>query len=76
MSNLDRALFSGVFNIITPSKSAGELDKETMLDDLEGEGETILNLEEDAVIHVTELLASLNNVSRGVSDRTHDEYRR
>jgi hypothetical protein len=73
MSDLDPISFAGVLDAVLPSETAGGLDEEDILDDLDGEKETIPNLEGD---DVTELLATLNNASRGVSDRTHDEYRR
>lgn len=41
-----------------------------------GEGVTTPNLEGDDVPRVAELLTTVKDVSRGVSDRTHDEYRR
>jgi hypothetical protein len=55
-----------------------------VLDDLEGEEETIPALEEGDVTipaleegDVTKLvLSTVNDVSRGVSDGTHEEYQR
>ncbi|KAH9161104.1 hypothetical protein EDB89DRAFT_1914099 [Lactarius sanguifluus] len=50
-----------------------------MLDDLEGEVETLPALEVvDAApdVTMTDLLATVKDVSRGVSDRTHSEYLR
>jgi hypothetical protein len=79
-SGLDPVSFAGVLDIIKPSRSTDQLDEEAVLDDIEGEQETIPNLEEGNVpvphAHVTELLAMLNDVSRGVSDKTHEEYQR
>ncbi|KAH9020488.1 DNA breaking-rejoining enzyme [Lactarius hengduanensis] len=77
MSGLDPISFAGVLDNIEPSKSAGQFDVEDMLDDLEGEIETIPALEAvDAApdVTMTDLLATVKDVSRGVSDRMHNEY--
>lgn len=76
MSNLDPIIFAGVLKNITPSQNAGQPDEEAVLDDLEGEKETMPTLEESDITDVGELLDTLKEVSKGVSDRTHDEYRR
>ncbi|KAH9032741.1 hypothetical protein EDB84DRAFT_1438558 [Lactarius hengduanensis] len=80
MSGLDPISFAGVLGNIEPSNPA---DVNTVMDDLEGECETIPDLEEaDGALDgarnasVTDLLTTVNDASRGVSDRTHDEYRR
>lgn len=78
-SGLDPVSFAGVLDIIKPSKSIDQLDEEAVLDDVEGERETMPNPEkgDSPAPHVlTELLATLNDVSRGVSDKTHEEYQR
>ncbi|KAH9021452.1 hypothetical protein EDB85DRAFT_1895663 [Lactarius pseudohatsudake] len=67
------------YHIIEPSNPAGQFDAEDVRDDLEGEVETIPALEVvDATpdVTMTDLLAMVKDVSRGVSDRTHDEYLR
>ncbi|KAH9026890.1 hypothetical protein EDB84DRAFT_1440026 [Lactarius hengduanensis] len=78
MSGLDPISFAGVLDNIEPSNE-GRFDAEDMLDDLEGECETIPALEvDDGAPDVTtaDLLATVRDVSRGVSDRTHNEYLR
>jgi hypothetical protein len=80
MSGLDPISFAGVLDIIEPfgpvDPSVEKLDQEVMQDDLEGEQETIPNSEDQNTTHVMELLTTLNEVSRGVSDGTHQEYQR
>ena len=76
MSGLNPKSFAGVLKIIVPPKLANRLDEEDVQDDLEGEHETIpsVQVEVGNIAHVDELLTTLNEVSRGVSERTHDEY--
>ncbi|KAH8985965.1 DNA breaking-rejoining enzyme [Lactarius hatsudake] len=77
MSCLDPISFAGVLDNIKPSNPMGQFEVEDMLDDLEGEVETLPALEVvDTVPNVTmtDLLATVKDVSRGVSDRTHDMY--
>lgn len=83
MSDLNPISFAGVLDIITPPKTADQLDgidQEAVTDDLEGEKESLPGpgptLRDDGALHVSELLTTLNDVSRGVSDRTHNEYQR
>lgn len=81
---LNPELFSGVLGIIEPSRPAAaqQLDEDAVLvsDDLDGEQETIPNLEEAQEAHtgisVAELLNTLSEVAKGVSDGTHQEYLR
>ena len=75
-TGLDPAVFAGVLDIIEPSEPMGQLDEETVRDDLEGEGETIPPFGEDDLPQLDKLLETLNDVSKGVSERTHEEYRR
>jgi hypothetical protein len=72
-TGLDPTLFAGVLDIIEPSD---ELSEETVRDDLEGEGETIPPYEDNDLVQLDKLLETLNDVSKGVSERTHEEYRR
>jgi hypothetical protein len=67
------AKFAGVLDVTAPSKTAGELEKQDVLDNLDGEKETMPGLESS---DQAELFSTLNEVSKGVSDRTHNEYRR
>jgi len=59
------SVFKGVLDITqaVPSKPTYQLDEEAVLDNLEGECETIQNLEEDDVLHITELFNTLNLLS-------------
>jgi hypothetical protein len=77
-SGLDPASFAGVFQVLDPTDPMNKLALEDVADDVEGEQETMPDLEEEDKMHVNELLASLNmsGVSRGVSDGTHLEYQR
>ena len=75
---LDPASFAGVFKVLNPADPMNKVTEEDVVDDIEGEQETLPDLEEEDRLHVDEMLASLNasGVSRGVSDGTHDEYQR
>ena len=74
---LDPKLFAGVLNIVEPSfnpnRSLDQLDQEAVMDDLDGEKETIPALEEGNT-NIMGLLSTVNEVSKGVSDGTHAEY--
>jgi hypothetical protein len=80
---LDPTLFAGVLDIIQP-QAPDDLQEMAVTDDLDGEGETLgetvpgLKLGDGSLDarHVEDLLKAVNDVSRGVSERTHDEYRR
>ncbi|KAH9003271.1 hypothetical protein EDB86DRAFT_3062790 [Lactarius hatsudake] len=63
MSCLDPISFAGVLDNIEPSNPAGQFDAEDIR----------LPLPD---VTMTDLLATVKDVSRGVSDRTHDEYLR
>jgi hypothetical protein len=76
MSGLDPGSYFGVLNIIETSEPTDLLDKDAVLDDIEGEKETIPNSGTGNTHQIAELVATLNEVSRGVSDKTHDEYQR
>ncbi|KAH9009884.1 hypothetical protein EDB84DRAFT_1570940 [Lactarius hengduanensis] len=79
MSGLDPISFAGMLNNTEPPSPAGRFDVEEVEDDVEGEGETLPALEADdgaSNVAMTDLLATVKDVSRGVSDRTHDEYLR
>lgn len=52
-----------------------KLDEEAILDDLEGEQEAAPDPEGDNT-SVSQLLSTVNEVSKGVSDGTHGEYQR
>ena len=76
---LDPKLFAGVLNIVEPSfnpnRSLDQLDQEAVMDDRDGEKETIPALEEGNT-NIMGLLSTVNEVSKGVSDGTHAEYQR
>jgi len=81
-TGLDPELFAGVLGIIQPQ---GQLQEVDVTDDLDGEGETLgstvpgpsLELEDGNLdARVADLLKTVNEVSKGVSERTHDEYQR
>jgi hypothetical protein len=76
---LDPTLFAGVLGIIQP-QAPDDLQEVAVTDDLDGEGETVPGLKfGDSSLdarHVEDLLRTVNDVSKGVSERTHDEYRR
>jgi hypothetical protein len=76
---LDPTLFAGVLDIIQP-QAPDDLQEMAVTDDLDGEGETVagLNFEDGNLdaLHVSDLLKTVNDVSKGVSERTHDEYKR
>ncbi|KAH9166582.1 hypothetical protein EDB89DRAFT_1910614 [Lactarius sanguifluus] len=82
MSGFDPVSYAGVLDIIVPSKPVGQLDEADVSDDLVGEQEAISDPDKpeesdlDAPAHFLELLTTLNDVSRGVSDGTHIEYSR
>jgi hypothetical protein len=71
---LNPSLFADVLDIVQPLDD--QLQQVDVGDDLDGEGETIPNLEEGDSNVVAEMLKTVNNVSKGVSEGTHDEYRR
>jgi hypothetical protein len=70
---LNPTLFADVLDIVRPLDQLQQVD---VGDDLDGEGETIPNLEEGDSNAVAEMLKTVNSVSKGVSEGTHDEYRR
>jgi hypothetical protein len=78
-SALDPTFFAGVLDIVQP-QAPDDLQEMAVTDDLDGEGETVplLNLEDGNLdaLHVADLLKTVNDVSKGVSERTHDEYQR
>ncbi|KAH9009450.1 hypothetical protein EDB84DRAFT_1658745 [Lactarius hengduanensis] len=82
MSGFDPISYAGVLDIIVPSKPVGQLDEADVSDDLAGEQEATSDPDKpeeadlDAPAHFLELLTTLNDVSRGVSDGTHIEYSR
>ena len=75
----DPTLFSDVLDIVRPLDQFQQVD---VVNDLDAESETIPNLEEgdlegdSNVLNVADLLKTVNNVSKGVSEGTHNEYRR
>jgi len=75
---LDPASFAGIFQVLNPADPMNKLALDDVADNIEGEQETMPDLEEDDKMHVNELLTYLNTsgVSRGVSDATHVEYQR
>lgn len=87
---LDPTSFAGVLNITQLPQALGDLEKLAVIDDLDGQDETVPdfdlgdldkdldgNRDLDAhALHVEDLLKAVNDVSRGVSDKTHDEYQR
>lgn len=78
MSGLDPTAFSCVLDVVAPSfpadPSLHQLDSQAVMDDLEAEQETVPNVSEDNAYNLQELLSTVNEVSRGVSDGTHAEY--
>ena len=82
---LDPDLFAGVLSSIEPQS---QLREEEVTDDLNGEGETLGstvpgqsfedgNLDENSrALRETYLIQAVNDVSKGVSERTHNEYQR
>jgi hypothetical protein len=74
---LDPISFAGVLDLTASSKATGNLDEDDMLDDLAGEEETMPTTQDSGACSdgdITELLSTVKDVSRGVSDGTHDEY--
>ncbi|KAN0137248.1 hypothetical protein V8E53_004958 [Lactarius tabidus] len=57
-----------------PNPSLEELNQQAVQDDLDGEKETVAV--DEGNTNLMELLSTVNEVSKGVSDGTHAEYRR
>ncbi|KAN0135138.1 hypothetical protein V8E53_007029 [Lactarius tabidus] len=78
MSELDPELFAGVLSNMgppsDPNPSLEELNQQAVQDDLDGEKETVAV--DEGNTNLMELLSTVNEVSKGVSDGTHAEYRR
>ena len=82
---LDLDLFAGLLDAIKPQS---QLQEEDVTDDLNGEGETLGSLVpgrilEDSnsddnswAIDGADLIKAVDGVSKGVSERTHNEYQR
>jgi hypothetical protein len=79
MSGLDLIKYAAVLGLVEPSVPEGQpmhkLDEEAILDDLEGQQEAAPDPEGDNT-SVSQLLSTVNEVSKGVSDGTHGEYQR
>jgi hypothetical protein len=74
LESLDPISYAGVLDAIRP---LDQFHEEAVRDDLDGEGETIPTLEEgDDPGMIADLLNVVNEVSKGVSERTHNEYKR
>ena len=75
MPGLDPTTFAGLFEIVErePDTQDSWLREE---DDLEGEQETVPKLKNTANTIVAGLLSTVNEASRGVSDKTQAEYQR
>jgi hypothetical protein len=82
MSPINGPKFAGVFRAISPSNDWEKPDDVEIEDDVEGEQETFAgpdattDEEETEEAKVTRLKAFLLNASKGVTDRTDEEYRR
>ena len=80
---LDPTAFSGVLSITKNPDTPDDLEEMAVTDDLDAEGETVPDYSHQNLVdgnlaadHEEDLLKTVHDVSRGVSDNTHDEYLR
>jgi hypothetical protein len=66
---------AGLFESIDPTDPATKLGGFDVQDDLEGEQETLPDMVDDAM-QLSELLSTIGEASKGVSEATDADYRR
>ena len=87
MSGLNPISFAGVLDMVQPhfsgNPSLNQLDEQAVIDDLEGEQETVVAPDRpgpeegaDSEANLMGLVETVKEVSKGVSDGTHAEYQR
>jgi hypothetical protein len=63
----------GLFQIVNPADSSEKPEELEVIDDLEGEQQTMLNSDEE---HISQLQDSILQVSKGVTEGTDASYQR